>query len=84
MASIDGVQKYVHRAIKDEKQCMEELSYLVDALAGGREVPHVKEKILKLRNISRDVGWMRRLLADLIHEDLKLQGRALEVPLEKR
>ena len=74
MPSIVGVQSYVAKAIKEERQCMEELISMVVVASGVRdrtEIPHLAEKILKLRNISRDVGWMRRLLADLQHEEDK-------------
>jgi hypothetical protein len=68
MASVSGVQSYVAKAIAEEKKCLTEINMLVKALAGAREVPHITEKLTKLRNLSRDVGWMRRLLADLVHE----------------
>lgn len=68
MPSINGVQSYVAKAVQEEKKCVNELVMLVHALAGAQPVPHITEKITKLRNLSRDVGWMRRLLADLLHE----------------
>lgn len=86
MASIDGVRSYVKKATVQEKQCMGELRALVLALAAAppRDVSttpciNVLEKIIKLRNLSRDVGWMRRLLADLIHESEGREPKLREV-----
>lgn len=67
MPSIDGVTAYVKKTIIEEKLCMAELLEGIHKLAGAQACPHLEEKVLKLRNISRDVGWMRRLLADLVH-----------------
>jgi len=69
MPSIIGVERYILRAQAEEKLCLSELNYRLQELcqkAGVSELP-LWEMTIKLRNISRDVGFMRRLLADLKH-----------------
>lgn len=72
LPSIHGVEVYVGKATADEKMCIAELKAIICGhlkLQGTDDLsPAIAEKITKLRNISRDVGWMRRLLADLKHE----------------
>lgn len=70
MSTIQGVEAYVMRTLQEEKQCHREILALVDAQAyiGGWSSAAIFEKVTKLRNISRDLGWMRRLLADMRKE----------------
>lgn len=70
LPSIDGVRAYVKRATNQEKAYVGELSQLVQELCGNHVTLRMRcdSLIMKLRNQSRDVGWMRRLLADLTKE----------------
>jgi hypothetical protein len=66
MPSIDGVARYVGRVEGQEKLCLEDLRKLIaDALGVGVLPLHISEQLTKLRNLSRDVGFMRRVLADM-------------------
>lgn len=69
MASIVGVERYVGRCLEDEKRCLTEIRQFILAAAALTSVPpHIEEKLMKLRNCSREVGSMKRLAADLRKE----------------
>jgi hypothetical protein len=76
MPSIDGLNQYIGRAQGQEKiaaeRILEDLHKLLITLYPDEDTqPRLLpffEKLLELRNISRDVGWMRRLRADLKKE----------------
>lgn len=69
MPSLVGVERYVVRCLEDEKQCLLDLRQFILAAAALTSVPpHIEEKLIKLRNCSREVGSMKRLAADLRKE----------------
>lgn len=77
MASIVGVRAYVQKAVRQEKAALSNLERLLSDLPESARVyaEELRAGVRELRNLSRDVGWMRRLLADLIHTDIRQQER---------
>jgi len=82
MPSVPGVVAYVAKTYKQRAKEMRELHDNLDLWIEDRaRRAWVSEKLLIIRNLSEDLGSMRRLLGDLRHDELVgLAGEPLRFP----